>query len=251
MIDGEQRRIGSRVYVNGSRTRWRVGMSPGSIELAIAKHDAFERRRFQGPIFERDDAAHRDPPVPLCLDFERIALRMGLGPRRVRPGYALRDQPSGTRGNRRFDEVSRPLVADASVANDRFPHLSRVEIFREIGELMDHDIRPALRNSARQGCSVEDIHHDWVRPESAQLIDFRRRSRGPDDVMAGVMQKRRQPPANDARRARKKDPVSHNYYGNAESAGIELGKAARNGGADRRNMTSESDPGITQRLADG
>jgi hypothetical protein len=46
------------------------------------------------------------------------------------------------------NEVPGSLTAQASVAQRPLGHPSAIESAREIGKLMDHDIRPRRRNSA-------------------------------------------------------------------------------------------------------
>ena len=61
------------------RTGRRVAARSRPVELAVPQHDAFERRRAQGPVLERDDAADADAAAPFGRGVERILLAVRLG----------------------------------------------------------------------------------------------------------------------------------------------------------------------------
>ena len=85
----------------------------------------------------------------------------------------MRHQPAGTRRNGGPDEVPRSFATDAGGANDRCSHLTWIKILREVGELMDHDVRACRCDHAGQRRRVEDVDHDRVRPERAQRVGIR------------------------------------------------------------------------------
>ena len=46
-----------------------------------------------------------------------------------------------------------------SVSSRSFVHLAGIEAGRQIGELMDHDVRASCRYSTREPGSIKDIEH--------------------------------------------------------------------------------------------
>ena len=67
---------------------------------------------------------------------------------------------------------------------------------------MNDDLRLCLKDRCRQRFGVEHVDHDWERAQrTKEFTGLRRTRRAPDRVALG-QEKRREPAANDARRAR-------------------------------------------------
>src|SRR5262249_31205406 len=90
------------------------------------------------------------------------------------------------------------LAAHAGVAARPLDHPGGIEAGREIGQLMDHDIRPSCGYGTGQRGGVEDIDHHRLDAGGAQRVCFGRRAGRPDDLVPGVEQQRHQPLADGA-----------------------------------------------------
>ena len=82
------------------------------------------------------------------MHIERVVFAVRLRPRRVHPGYALRDEPMCSRRKGSGNEVLRSLATHAGIAPRPFSHPGGIETGWEIGQLMHHDIRPGGGNGA-------------------------------------------------------------------------------------------------------
>ena len=200
-----------RSDVNRRCARRRIGSRAGTVKLAVAQHDAFERRIEHG-AFERDDAADADRAIAFGLRVERIGFRMRLRPWRISPRDALRDQAPRTRRDRSIDEMTRAFGAKARVAADCFAHLRGIEAAREIGQLVDHDVRFRRGNGARERIGIEYVDDHRLNADRAQRIGLRCITRRACHVMSRVAEQHGKPPSDDAGRAREKYPVMHRRF---------------------------------------
>ena len=119
---------------------------------------------------------------------ERIALPVGLRPRRVDEGDALRHHAPHARSLRRRHEIARALDAQPRILFAHGGHLRRIAHVRQIGQLMDDDI--GLRRDHRAPQAPRRRTHRPPRRARRAPRSWRscRRPRGAGDRMAGVTQ---------------------------------------------------------------
>jgi hypothetical protein len=89
-------------------------------------------------------------------------------------------------GQRGGNEVPGSLAAHTGVASRPFGHPGRIETRREVGQLMDHNIRPSSANGAGQRGCVEDIDDHGLDADGAERVRFRCRAGRSDDMVPGV-----------------------------------------------------------------
>ena len=66
---------------------------------------------------------------------------MRFGTFGIGKGDALRDQPARARRPRRGNQIGGAVDAQMRIARERITQERRIENLRQIGELMDHDVR--------------------------------------------------------------------------------------------------------------
>ena len=85
---------------------------------------------------------------------------MWLGTVGISKRDALGDQPARTRRTRGGDEIGRALDAKAGIALARSRHLCRIKELRQIGQLMDDDVRTGVGYGSPHSAGIEGIEHD-------------------------------------------------------------------------------------------
>ena len=210
--DGEQG--GGRRGIDMERRRGHRLVRPGSrsVDVAVAKHHALQRRRIQRPVLERGHALHADRAAARRVEIERVRLRMRLRPGRIHPGDALRDEPARARRDRRLHQVARTFVADPGVARERFRHPGGIVDLLQIGELVDHHVRPERTQRVRERFRIEHVDLDGLGAQCAQPIRARGRPGRSRHGVTGFENKRGQAAADRAGRARDENPVWHRLH---------------------------------------
>jgi hypothetical protein len=122
------------------------------------------------------------------MHVERVILPMRLRPRRVHPGDALRDEPMCSRCKGGGNEVVRSLATHAGIAPRPFSHPGGIKTGWEIGQLMQHDIRPGSGNGAGQRGRVENVDDYGLDAGRTQRIRFGCGAGGANDMVPRVEQ---------------------------------------------------------------
>ncbi len=138
------RSFGSSVDVNPRCLGWLLVVGAGPVELSIAQHNA---------------ALGDNGTLQFCDS-------VGIGSIRQLPGDALSQEfrrPASPRG---LDQITGSLGSDASVEIGEFTDLRR--IIRQIGKLVQHDIRFEVMNSLDECLPVEDVTKNGFGTEVAQ-----------------------------------------------------------------------------------
>src|SRR5205085_4267374 len=115
-FEREQRGMRGRVDVDRWRARRGLVPGAGSVEKAVAQHDAADRRRSEHRLLERRNARDGERAHALGGEIERVALVTRSGTRRIGKRNTLRDYAARAGRTRRVHEVARPVAAQAIVA---------------------------------------------------------------------------------------------------------------------------------------
>jgi hypothetical protein len=178
-----------------------IGSGPRPIQMPITQHDSHDRRRGKDQPFERRHSVRCVRTCTARMHIERVIFNVRRWTGCVHPGDALRDEPMNASGQSGGNEVLRSLAAHARIAARALSHARRIQTVREIGELVNHDVRPRSGNSMRQGSGVEYIDHDGLDTGATHTIGFVVRTRRADYMMASIEQQRNQTPADGACRS--------------------------------------------------
>src|SRR6516225_2940671 len=133
---------------------------------------------------------------------ERIGLAMRLAAARVGKGDALHEETTRRGGLRRGNEIARAFDANAGILRISRNDERRIELARQIGELMDDDSGLCGADRRHQRRRVENVEHGGHHPCPRKLARGRGRARRAGDLVPGAKQKRHQTPADSAGGAR-------------------------------------------------
>lgn len=130
----------------------------------------------------------------------------------IDPRDTLRDHPPCTGSERGLHQIAGAFVADARITHERIGHQVRRQRGRQIGQLMDHDVRPRGYDGVRQRGCIEHIDDDRFDADLTQRIELCGRSCRAGYVMTGIAQQRRQTLTDGAACARKEDSHCRCYF---------------------------------------
>ena len=125
--------------------------------------------------------------------------------RRVNECDALRDHALRTGRFRRGDEVLRALDADARIGGESGVERVGIGAIGQIGQLMDHDIRPRIARDLHKRFGVEHIDHRRDCARARQFGALGRRACRTDHLMARAHQQKNERTADDAGGASQKN----------------------------------------------
>jgi hypothetical protein len=154
-----------------------------SVELSIAQGDALDRCGEKHRLLEREHAIERHARGTM-RHTQQVVLEMRLSTRRIEPGNALCDYSPHSGLLRRAHEICRALAANAGIAYQGLRHRRRAQIVRQVGQLVDEDLRSDAGESSLNGRYVEDIGEYRLGASCLEICRPLAFARGAEDAVA-------------------------------------------------------------------
>jgi hypothetical protein len=145
--------------------------------------------RQQLPLHVGNTGDHH--PAGRVGEIERVRLRVRLAAGPVGKPVALRDEPARASGLRPGDQVTRTFGVEARICGKRLSDPRLVELFRQVGELVDDDFgaRGDERRAHRR--AVKHVENGRLDTGLRQRLAGFSRARRAGDVMPSTQQQRR------------------------------------------------------------
>ena len=118
------------------------------------------------------------------------------------------------------NQIACANVPKAGIARKCGRHFARFQRVGQVGELVDHDIRPDLVEMVPQGIRVEHVDHDRFDSSLLQFRSFVHGSGGAEHTPSVLQKEGSEAPADGARSAGKEDTHSHHQFPEAAPVAI-------------------------------
>ena len=129
-----------------------------SVEEAVAQHEPIDTGRRSDDALQVDDPGQYGVIGDVGRVEKRVSLIVRLRAWGIEPRAALGNHPGRSGRQGRVHQVARSDLAKARVRSELFGTEAR----REVGQLMDHDVRAGVDDSCLERVGVQRVDDDWM-----------------------------------------------------------------------------------------